>query len=717
MEPSSERSEPKILVKGMDEVPVLLTRSSSGSSPQEGSQQQSSSRPGSAKTADSTASSTRQSSFNVEEEETEETTTRSSSRAEGGGALHDGGQAADCSSTSPAYLSSLGAILNLTNCILGNAATAALLMLDGQDQQTTTVMTNSDVKEEATTSSSQSNWTTIVAILVMAVISKLSVDMLIRLSRQDDVEPNTDNHHADDPSDLAESAISSRHQQQVLLLSYEDLSQWVFGFTGQAVVVVTKFLYSFACTVAFLFTIKIHLASSLKQLLFENNHVPNYQEEEQDEQQRHYGMISHFLSHPVWVTGLVSVTVLLPLCLLPEMRHLVPASAISMAAMMICIILILLHKNEEYLSPVDNNTLVTATSEGDATQWLYAPATVLSPSSSAMSLGTLVTMFVSHHVAHLIALALPLKSQRTLFRWKQISTVATALSTFLVIALSYAIDSMVRGGPSDQNELSSLLDYKNSESNSSTAEMSLIKFLLCVVLLMSFPLPFSAARELLVDLLTLITMMMMKCWKRYSGQFDPDMDGIHRETDHSEQTVISNSSFVDSIFASRSNSENDLEEPLLEQDFDFDDARGSNTASEGFRATLLRWYQKLAGTDRQQQLKFMYHIFVSFKLWKVVTGLAVLAPSSSRYVGNILDVLQCAFGTVIAFILPACLALQLQQQILRGRHQRLGEHHQLSNDSVHDLSSRTLLALGVGGLVGLIGTLLRLKELVEGRSD
>ena len=91
----------------------------------------------------------------------------------------------------------------------------------------------------------------------------------------------------------------------------------------------------------------------------------------------------------------------------------------------------------------------------------------------------------------------------------------------------------------------------------------------------------------------------------------------------------------------------------------------------------------LPGDDRQLQLPG--HIALTVKLWVIVTLLAIAAPS----LGDVLNLVGCATGTVIAFLLPALLSLQIK-----------------------GYSTMAMVILFVGGIVGTVGTLFSLKKLV-----
>lgn len=90
------------------------------------------------------------------------------------------------------------------------------------------------------------------------------------------------------------------------------------------------------------------------------------------------------------------------------------------------------------------------------------------------------------------------------------------------------------------------------------------------------------------------------------------------------------------------------------------------------------------GQDKQS-ISSLY-IAVTVALWGTTTLLAILLPSLSF----VLDLVGCATGTIIAFVLPALFWFKL-----RG------------------YSSIAVLILVVGGAVGLVGTYFSLRDLAH----
>lgn len=89
--------------------------------------------------------------------------------------------------------------------------------------------------------------------------------------------------------------------------------------------------------------------------------------------------------------------------------------------------------------------------------------------------------------------------------------------------------------------------------------------------------------------------------------------------------------------------------------------------------------------DDDQQLRLPWHVAMTFKLWLVVTALAIAAPS----LGDVLDLVGCATGTMIAFIVPAALSFRLQG---------------------YNRTAALLLVIGI--LVGVVGTVYSSKQLL-----
>ena len=81
--------------------------------------------------------------------------------------------------------------------------------------------------------------------------------------------------------------------------------------------------------------------------------------------------------------------------------------------------------------------------------------------------------------------------------------------------------------------------------------------------------------------------------------------------------------------------------------------------------------------DDRRQLTLPWHAALTFTLWLIVTVCAIKSPS----LGDVLDLVGAFTGTMIAFVLPALFSFKLK-----------------------GYSNLSLIILGIGGFVGLLGT-------------
>ena len=79
-----------------------------------------------------------------------------------------------------------------------------------------------------------------------------------------------------------------------------------------------------------------------------------------------------------------------------------------------------------------------------------------------------------------------------------------------------------------------------------------------------------------------------------------------------------------------------------------------------------------------RQLSYLWHAALTFALWFIVTMSAIKSPS----LGDVLDLVGAFTGTVLAFVLPALFSFKLK-----------------------GYNNLSLAILGVGGIVGLLGTI------------
>lgn len=169
-----------------------------------------------------------------------------------------------------------GAIFNFSNCIIGAGAIGlgGAFALSG-------------------------GLVSVASILFFGVLTKLSLDLVVTMS----IEQGD---------------------------SYEELGKAAFGQVGWIAVLVSKFLYSFGCLVAYIVVVKDNMGVALLHFLYGDN------ASEDD-----YTWLAHFLQRNDLVTLLLSAFVILPLCLLRDMSSLTNLSAVSVVSMFFIVFIVI----------------------------------------------------------------------------------------------------------------------------------------------------------------------------------------------------------------------------------------------------------------------------------------------------------------------------------------------------------------------------------------
>ena len=138
-------------------------------------------------------------------------------------------------------------------------------------------------------------------IMFFALLTKLSLDLVIRLSAE------TEGAHG----------------------SYEDLARVGLGLPGRFVVLACKFLYSFGCLVAYIVVVKDNFASALENLIY----GPSTSLLTDVDDDHHKSWLYNILQDDVWTTWILSTCFVLPLCLLRDMTPLASLSIVSVVSM------------------------------------------------------------------------------------------------------------------------------------------------------------------------------------------------------------------------------------------------------------------------------------------------------------------------------------------------------------------------------------------------
>lgn len=140
----------------------------------------------------------------------------------------------------------------------------------------------------------------IALILFFGILTKLSLDLVIRLSI------TTPGAHG----------------------SYEDLAQVGLGTSGRILVMACKLFYSFGCLVAYIIVVKDNFAHGLQHLLYG------------DEVTNNGSYLDSILQSEAWTTWVLASTVILPLCLLRDMTPLASLSVVSVFSMVAIVAII-----------------------------------------------------------------------------------------------------------------------------------------------------------------------------------------------------------------------------------------------------------------------------------------------------------------------------------------------------------------------------------------
>jgi hypothetical protein len=214
--------------------------------------------------------------------------------------------------------------------------------------------------------------------------------------------------------------------------------------------------------------------------------------------------------------------------------------------------------------------------------------------------------------------------------------------------------------------------------------VDLAKILLCVTMLLTFPLPFFSCRELL------IVAVIQPCTSRaedfiedsieYNNINSSNLEGLETGTSNLQEPLLENEESHDST---------DMVVPQTDSiSVIFEDRRNSGSALCGKIRSC--YYCSPNGCaamvpGEEKQLALPFHMALTMSMWGVTTFLAIVSPN----LGDILDLVGAASGTAMAFILPGLLSFKLQ-----------------------GYTTLAAFILVVGGAVGFVGTGYSMKKLV-----
>lgn len=469
----------------------------------------------------------------------------------------------------------------------------------------------------------------IATLLTCALLTKVSLDLVLQLSLEQGVA------------------------------SYEELGYRGFGNTGRYAVLSSKLLYSFGCLVAYVIVIKDNFAPAWLHLLYGDQPDTSF--------------LPNFLRNSDAVTWVVSVTVILPLCLLRDMTPLAGVSLLSVVAMVLIVVIVI------YLFVVNPNDEIR---EKGTT--LYEDWIEIRWGGYLQCLGTFVFTFVSvreelasisgqislvgdaslillllfvvsvshktmqQHMVHLAFASLK-PELRTLDQWKRVST--SALSIASTVSLAVGVFAYMTFWEATQSDIFDMYP--------GLAIIDIAKLLLCLTMVFTYPLPFFACRELII---------VVAC------------GGSSAVVATADPSAVASSITTHNVTATPEE-RCDLEEPLLPAQRNNDDDN-EGTTEPLVDSSLSRCLLPVG----ENQLQPAWHILLTVVVWLATTSLAVAAPN----LGDCLSVVGCATGVAVAFLLPSLLALKLQG---------------------FTFTAGVLLLVGV--VVGVVGTYCSVQKLIQ----
>jgi sodium-coupled neutral amino acid transporter 11 len=478
----------------------------------------------------------------------------------------------------------------------------------------------------------------ILTLIVFAWLFKLSLDLLI--------------------------ALSLRHGTS----SFEGLAQLALGNMGRLGLMASKFLYSFGCLIAYVVVIKDNLGPAVSSLLFGNQGTD-------DDTSSSKTFMKTVLQDDAFVTWAVGILVMLPLCLLRDMTPLAKFSVCSVFGM-ITIVGIVIYL---YVSPTQSPSIRMP---GQGT--LYEHWFEIRP-AYLECLGTFVFTYASQHVVHMTFLSLKPELQ-TLDNWKRISKYAIGLSA--IVSMTVGLVVYITFWESTDSDIFSM--YPNIPI------VNMAKMLLCFTLVLTFPLPFFTCRELFLVLTT----------TNISSTVDEDDhdDGLN----YVEATSTMHDNLDDPLLELESGSLDgsdshqrgrtrhmrisSFHEPALFRKLCFDEVNDETLMGNGGAipipgAPLHGWRARVFQSPTQKlQLKLPYHFLWTTGMWFLVIDLAIAAPN----LGDVLNVVGCATGTMIAFFFPGAIAYKLE-----------------------GYSWKAAVIFGTGLVIAPVGTFYSVKKLIE----
>lgn len=410
--------------------------------------------------------------------------------------------------------------------------------------------------------------------------------------------------------------------------SFEELGDTAFGSIGRNVVMIAKFAYSFGCLVAYTVVVKDNLGPALSNL------IPS--------------LCSSLTDIPGIVTWAASTGIILPLCMLKDMTPLSGASIFSIGCMISIILIVAGLWVVGQQSPDDD----ASNDKRSPAEVIYRHWVLVHAANYLDNVGTFLFAFVCHHTVHLVFRSLK-PEIRTLQNWKKVS--ALSLSTSCLISLSVGVLVYMTFWEKTESDIFEI--YPPSML------IDLAKLLLCATMLLTFPLPFFTCREL-------IEAVMFP----YPSETFEDATPII--------TATNQSTLIEPLLRNEENVNPEVEEAIGYVSL----AEASGLPLHQSQLSMIQDDHSLDEPIVSCNFSMGRHVGLTVSIWLIATALGVGAPN----LGDVLDLVGCLSGTLIAFILPAA-----------------------SDWKLSGYSHLNLLILSIGLVVGSLGTICSLKKFIQ----
>jgi amino acid permease len=434
----------------------------------------------------------------------------------------------------------------------------------------------------------------IIFVIVFGYLAKKSSDLVISFStkaatsKQSLLSYHNNQHH--------NGNLAGRRQMPPEPVTFEELGHITFGVVGKAAVALSKFGFAFGCCIAYVHLVKSNFASAAYNLLFGRDTNSSDGDRFPPILRPCITLSQSLLRNETLFTVVLSTVVILPLCLLRELSVLARASVIKIMCMYsIVFIIVYLYLYGEVgrgTRPVENPSTKTTELADNLTyeRWIQVRPGLL------QSLGTFLFTFIAHHTVNITyeSMRHDLRSESN---FEFVSAVATTMCAMIVLLaglFSYCTFWL--------DTSSDLFDVYPE-----LAIVDLAKVLLCIAMLLTYPMAFFSCRDLV------ITSFFMPAEKEHGSD----------QSRTAETTRLLGEG-----------DDPGSPEAVIKVD-------NSNTS----------WLLP----NEERQLRLPYHVTLSVLLWVVTVALALLAPS----LGAVLNVVGCTSGSAIGFILPALFSLRI----------------------------------------------------------